>query len=293
MELVGRRKDDSEFAVELSLSTGKTPEGTFFTGILKDITERKRAEERFKGLLESAPDAMVIVKETGEIAFANAKTEEMFGYSKEELLHQRVEMLLPERFRKIHPGHRAHFSEKPRSRPMGAGFELHGLRRDGTEFPVEISLSPLQTEDGLLISSAIRDITSRKRAEQEIRERSVELEAANKELESFSYSVSHDLRAPLRAINGFSQALLEDCSDRLDPKSKNYFDRICAAAERMGVLIDDLLGLSRVTRGEMQRGPVDLSAAAQDVARELNAAEPERVIDLQIARGFGAMETCV
>jgi diguanylate cyclase (GGDEF)-like protein/PAS domain S-box-containing protein len=167
LDLQGRRKDGTEFPVEISLSPLETDEGRFVTSAIRDITQRKRSEDRFRRLLESAPDAIVIVNAAGEIVLINAQTEKLFGYSRNELLGERVELLVPDRFRDRHSTHRTDYSEDPHTRAMGAGLDLMARRKDGTEFPVEISLSPIETEDETLVSSAIRDITDRKRAEQD------------------------------------------------------------------------------------------------------------------------------
>ncbi len=144
----------------------------------------------------------------------NAQTERLFGYARTDLVGASVELLMPERYRAGHPSHRNDYFREPQARAMGSGLELYGRRRDGTEFPVEISLSPLETEEGTLVSSAIRDITQRKSIE-------TALISANRELESFSYSVAHDLRTPLRGINGFSRAVLEDYGDKLDDEGRD------------------------------------------------------------------------
>jgi PAS domain S-box-containing protein len=257
---------------------------------ITDITERKRGEERFRIVVESAPYAMIMVNQAGGIVLVNSQAERVFGYTREELMGQSIERLVPERFRNKHPEHRKGFFRDPRTRAMGAGRDLFGLRKDGREIPIEIGLSPLATPEGPCVLAAITDITVRKQTEEQIKQlnedlkhRSVELEMVNKELEAFSYSVSHDLRTPLRGIDGFSKILLEDFRDKLDAHGQDALRRVRAATQRMAQLIDDLLNLSRVSRSEMRREPVDLSAMVRAITEEIRKPEPDRQVEFIIA----------
>ena len=245
------------------------------------------------GLLEAAPDAVVLVDDTGLILRINAQAEQLFGYDRTELIGQPIEILVPQAVRPQHVQQRDGFIATPRTRPMGVGMELYALRRDGTLVPVEVSLSPMQTADGRIVISIIRDASDRKHNEREMRELNAQLQQqtqelliANRELESFCYSVSHDLRAPLRSLDGFSLALLEDCSAQLDDTGQDYLRRLRAASQHMAQLIDGLLRLSRITRSELHRQPLDISAIARSALRQLLRADPGRELKISIMDGM-------
>lgn len=246
---------------------------------IRTLREQHAADARFRDLLEGAPDAMVIADHGGNIVIVNAQTEKLFGYPREELLGKPVEMLVPARFREAY---RRAYTDDPRTREMGSGMELFGKRKDGSELPIEMSLSPLEMEQGQLVSSTIRDVSERKRNE-------IALRSANRELEAFSYSVAHDLRAPLRGVNGFATILLEDNEGKLDAEAIDCIHRIQQSAERMAELIDALLALARVTRGEMHLEKTDLSAIAKTVIEQLRSSSPERKVEDTVEPGLTAL----
>lgn len=416
-ELVDYRRDGSEIIVSsrwaLRRDSSGRPSAILQTN--RDISPRRREEQKFRSLLESAPDAIVIVDHSGRIQLVNAQTANLFGYSREELLGQPVEILVPQRFRAQHERVRAEYSQEPRAL-RAPGLDLWGCRKDGTEFPVEINLSPLELGQEVAISSTIRDVTEQRRAAEalkdseerlqlaldsaqlgawdldlvrdtavrslrhdqifgysslqpewgaaiflthvlpedrdsvqaqfaeafrtgsfsmecrilwpdhsvrwisaqgrvyrnnqgdparmlgvvadisdrkrweealvqhrgELARSNIQLAAANKELEAFSYSVSHDLRAPLRHIDGFARILREDHAGGLSKDGRFYIDRILQAVTHMGRLVDDLLNLSRIGRKEMVRQKAKLDDLVREVLADLRPEIAGRNIEWRI-----------
>ncbi|NEB74242.1 PAS domain S-box protein [Streptomyces sp. SID14478] len=235
LELHGLRRDGAEFPVEISLSPLQTPDGLLISAAVRDVSERKAAEARFRALLEAAPDAIVIVDGAGIIQLVNAQTQALFGYGREELLGHRVEILVPERFHGHHPTHRHGYVDNHRVRPMGAGLDLYGLRKDGVEFPVEISLSPLQTPEGTLVSAAIRDVSARKAAEAQLAE-------LYEQQRHVALTLQRSLMGSPAPLPGM------DTSSRYFPARQgpgvggDWFDLIALGGGRVGVLIGDVMG---------------------------------------------------
>jgi PAS domain S-box-containing protein len=231
------------------------------------------ADATFVALLEAVPDAMVCIAADGRVVLVNAEAERLFGYKREELIGQPVEILVPEGSR---AGYLAGFLADPRHRPMGADGPFAGRRHDASTFPAEISLSAIDTGAGIMVTAAIRDITAQLRLG--------ELEHSSQSLDSFIYSVSHDLRAPLRALSGYSGALLEDYGESLGEEGREYAERIVAASEQMARLIDYLVQVSRISRAELHLEPVDIGEEAARIAAELQSGEPDRSARFVIAR---------
>ncbi len=263
--LFGKRKDGTEFSVDISLTPLDTASGLLIAAAVRDATERKAAEAQFEALLEAAPDAIIVADETGTIQIANARATAMFGYSQAELVGERVEMLIPNASRAKHPQLREGYVHQPTVRPMGAGLQLWAQRKDGSSFPVDISLSPLKRPSGMLVTAAVRDITDRLRVEDALREAKESAELANQAKSEFLSRMSHELRTPLTAILGFTELLQ---MSEVDAAQRDMFiERTHRAGQHLLSLINDVLDISRVESGRLSISiePVDVRPVVREV----------------------------
>jgi len=250
-----------------------------------------QGDSLFRALLESAPDAIVIVNSAGEIVLINTQTERLFGYTRDELLGEAVEILVPRRFHR-HASHRDGYFRAPRVREMGAGIDLVARRKNGDEFPVEISLSPLDTKSGLLVSSSIRDVTDRKRVERALQEKNVELERASFAKDRFLASMSHELRTPLNAIIGFTGTLLMRLPGPLTADQAHQLEIVQSSARHLLSLINDILDLARIQSGklEINRERISCRAVTVEVATTLRPLAEAKSLEFDVVVPGGEVE---
>ena len=290
------RKDGSHFWANVVLTALRDEAGTLvaFAEVTRDLTEQRRAaevlragEEYARRIVDAAYDAFVAIDQDGVINEWNRHAEDMFGWSREEAIGRPLaETIIPAQHRDAHRRGLKHFLATGEGPVLNRVIEITAVRRSGVEFPVELTISPLTVGRKYVFTAFVRDITQRKEAEDRLKRYTADLEAANAELDAFAYSVSHDLRAPLRSIDGFSQALLEDYGEHLDDAGRQYLQRVRVGSRQMAMLIDDLLKLSRVTRAEMHREPVSLTGLAESISAELRGSDPQRQVEFVIAPGL-------
>jgi PAS domain S-box-containing protein len=266
IELTARRKDGSEFPIEIMLSPLRSTEGILVTAAIRNISVRKDAEahlvqmeNKYRGLLEAAPDAMVVVNQAGKIVLLNLQAETQFGYRRDELLGQKMSNIVPSGFPERLVADSLRSAEDALAQQIGTGIELTARRKDGSEFPIEIMLSPLKSADGVLVTAAIRDITARKNSEAQLLEKVRELNRSNEELQQFAYIASHDLQEPLRMVASYTALLARRYKGKLDSDADDFIAFAVDGASRMQLLIRDLLAYSRV--GSKGKELVDTSSA--------------------------------
>src|SRR5215469_457770 len=293
-DLFARRKDRSEFPVEIGLNPIHTPEGLLVLANVVDITERKQAEEKFRLAVEASPSGILLVNREGNISLVNTQAERMFGYDRKDLIGKPVEMLLPQRFVSAHPAYRANFFAAPQTRPMGAGRELFARRKDGSEFPVEIGLNPLQTAQGLVILANVVDISARLEAEEEARRRREQVELLGRAslLGEIGASLAHELTQPLAAIMNNASAAMEYIKQgRLSAKQlQEILTDVMGDGSRALKIVRDVR--NAIKKGTAIRGLINLNDVAKSVAHMLHpdAAANFCKVEMSLAPDLPAIE---
>ncbi len=274
-QLYAARKNGTEFPVEISLSPVETSEGLLISSVIRDVTERIRAAQKFRHLLDSAPDATVIFDQSGKIVLVNRQLEQLFGYSREDVLGRPIELLIPEHNGALN--HHQSTDDVPDSQGDGKDSRLEscGRRKNNSEFPVEVTFSPIQTGEGILISSAISDISQRMAVEERYRIMGEKVSQSNQELQQFTYIVSHDLQEPLRAISTFGDLLSSSCREKLDQQESEYLSIMLDSNQRMQQLMTDLLAYSRVELSGAKPAPVDATRVVEQALTNLHLAVEE------------------
>jgi PAS domain S-box-containing protein len=268
------RKDGSRFLASVTITALRDPAGNLrgFSEFSHDLSESKEAGAKYRGLLEAAPDAMVVVNQAGEMVLLNVQAEKQFGYSRDELVGQKVTNIIPEGFaeRLIADGTRS--AADALAQQIGTGIELVGQRKDGSEFPIEIMLSPLESAEGILVTAAIRDISVRRRSEEQLVKTVAELKRSNDELGQFAYVASHDLQEPLRMVASFTQLLGKRYKGQLDADADEFITFAVDGCNRMQGLIHDLLAYSRAGTSGKALCEISGEDALSDALTNLRAA---------------------
>ena len=282
MELLGLRQDGSEFPVDVSLSPLKTEQGLLVMATIHDITRRKQAEEalreseaRMRAIFDNAVDGIVTIDERGFIERFNPAAERMFGYTEAEVVERNVSMLMPSPYHEAHDGYLAHYMQTGEKKIIGIGREVVGLRKDGTTFPMDLAVGETCQGERRMFTGTVRDISERKQAEEQRAHLMHELESANDELKNFGYVVSHDLKAPLRAIGSLADWISTDYADKFDDEGKEHMRLLISRVHRMDGLIDGILQYSRVGRVKEVAVAVELNRLVREVIDLL--APPENI----------------
>ena len=272
MELLGLRQDGSEFPLDASLSPLNTERGLLVMATIHDITRRKQAEvalqeseARMRAIFDTAVDGIITISERGIIERINPAAERMFGYTEAEVTGNNVSMLMPVPYREAHDSYLDHYLKTGEKKIIGIGREVVGLRKDGTTFPMDLAVGETSQGEQRMFTGTVRNISERKQAEEQ-RERLLrELESANEELKNFGYVVSHDLKAPLRAIGSLANWISTDYADKFDDEGREHMRLLISRVHRMDGLIDGILQYSRVGRVKEVAAAVDLNQLVHEV----------------------------